>query len=189
MGHRALLSRNRNLTLDVAPFVEARYTYPPENYLLDDYVDAHWKACAPFGPLYNVAVKDRQRFIVFCRLAGWWLLPCNSPRSEASGQKGTIDWVYRFDTHRRRDYDLYPTIADGLLPFLREEVGVVRMRAVQKAWTGNRREMEMKREAKRFLDALDGCFREVVGTEKKQKVSIEEWEEELRGLREFVEKW
>ncbi|KAF2129642.1 hypothetical protein P153DRAFT_396897 [Dothidotthia symphoricarpi CBS 119687] len=190
-GHRALLSRNRGLTLDVVPFVQRLYTYPPKDYLLDDYVEAHWKACMPFGYLYTVPVAHRQQFIIFSRLAAWFLQPFghSSSASSSMGQRYSIDWIYKFDAHRRRDYDVYPTIADGLLPFLKEDLGVVKMRAVQKAWVSNRREAEMGREARRFLDALDACFSDVDGTESRQQVSIKDWEEEMKGLRDFLGRW
>jgi hypothetical protein len=98
-SHRALLSRNQNLAVEIRPWLQKSYTYPPKDFLLDDSMQNHWKACQPFGNLYNVkhlrtqpGTLDHTRvnFILFCRLASWLKL-CSQPAY------AEVKWNYNFD--------------------------------------------------------------------------------------------
>ncbi|KAF1362806.1 hypothetical protein EJ07DRAFT_56185, partial [Lizonia empirigonia] len=89
--HRALLSRNRSLTIGIIAGLHNSYTYPPKDFLIDDTMPNHWKACQPFGNLYAVRNDHiRTNFILFCRLASW-LKSCSRPTY------ADIEWNYTFD--------------------------------------------------------------------------------------------
>lgn len=112
-SHKTLLSRNQNLTIEITPALSKSFTYPPKDYLLDDTLGNHWRACQPFGNLYTVRgihpgphgtyhtrlddlehstsqANMRMYFIFFCRLAAW---------SRLRNQSGytNIKWRYTFE--------------------------------------------------------------------------------------------
>lgn len=112
-SHRTLLSRNPNLTIEIFPGLAKSFTYPPKDFLLDDTLANHWKACQSFGNLYAVRglhlgrqgrnhtrlddVEDstsrdsmRLYFVFFCRLAAWSRLCMQSGYTN-------IKWRYVFD--------------------------------------------------------------------------------------------
>jgi hypothetical protein len=112
-SHGALLSRNQHLTIEILPSLSKSYTYPPKDFLLDDTLKNHWKACQPFGNLYtirginsglpnaprsqwdepeNTTSQENMRlyFIFFCRLAAWARLRNQTGYSN-------IRWRYALD--------------------------------------------------------------------------------------------
>ncbi|KAF1928040.1 uncharacterized protein M421DRAFT_39695, partial [Didymella exigua CBS 183.55] len=93
-SHRALLSRNANLTIEIYPGLSKSFTYPPKDFLLDDTIANHWKACQSFGNLYTIRGTNpdnmRLYFIFFCRLAAWARLRNQAGYSE-------VRWRYTFD--------------------------------------------------------------------------------------------
>ncbi|KAJ8118382.1 hypothetical protein OPT61_g635 [Boeremia exigua] len=112
-SHRALLSRNPNLTIEIIPGLLKSFTYPPKDFLLDDTMQNHWKACQAFGNLYTVkptrppdnrqplmhfndidydSTQDKAKvlFVIFCRLAAW-------ARMRTLPSYANIHWEYLFD--------------------------------------------------------------------------------------------
>jgi hypothetical protein len=140
-SHRALLSRNQHLTIEVFPGLSKSYTYPPKDFLLDDTLRNHWKACQSFGNLYSIkgiyihpdpldapqTHRDdlerstsqenmRMYFIFFCRLAAWARLRNQTDYSN-------IRWRYVFDmpTDRNSVRHLCATLIyyqEGITQFL-----------------------------------------------------------------------
>ncbi|KAF2631084.1 hypothetical protein BU25DRAFT_223947 [Macroventuria anomochaeta] len=170
-SHRALLSRNRNLTIEVIPGLLKLFTYPPKDFLLDDTLQNHWKACQPFGNLYAVRAMHTNSgtrrslarfddpgydpahdnakvfFLLFCRLAVWSRL-CT--QSIYAG----IQWKYTFDlpsdSHGKRSLNnaLGEHEAD-LRSFLPQ---------LKKLWTRNRCESRIKQPILELLDAFIGAY-------------------------------
>lgn len=138
-SHRALLSRNQHLTIEIFPGLLKSYTYPPKDFLLDDTLRNHWKACQTYGNLYSVKGINhgppiglqtpwddldhstskhnmRMYFIFFCRLAAW-------ARLRNQNSYSGIRWSYVFDmpTDRSSMRHLCETLvyyAEGVTPFL-----------------------------------------------------------------------
>lgn len=180
--HRRLLARNRRIKIDIVPRFSNSFTYAPRNYLLDGFMDQHWAACAPFGNLYAVyGDEHREHFIVFCRLATWWLW-CDKMGN------GKIEWSYVFDEageQRQTFWMGYPR--EELLCFLVERVSVLVMGCVRRAWTRrNTRTVGMRREAVRMLDALERWNERDVEAAME---AAEVWNKWMRAVRRVVAKW
>lgn len=95
-SHRALLSRNKNLAIEIVVGLQKSYTYPPKDFFLDDTIQNHWKACQPFGNLYAIKQDHfRTYFILFCRLASWFKLCSQAVYTN-------VRWDYVFDMPQDR---------------------------------------------------------------------------------------
>lgn len=178
-AHRALLGWNKGLEVHVPVRLLRRFTYAPPGFELDAYVAQHWAACARWGNVYALGREvQRRRFIVFCRLAEWW---------EWCGD-GEIEWRYNFHPLR----EAVGAIVEGeegraLLRFLVEELGpAVTGRCVRRAWTRNTCGRGMKREAGRWLDALDACWAMAMYAREEERVV---WREQMKKVRSVVEGW
>ncbi|KAF9694555.1 hypothetical protein EKO04_007416 [Ascochyta lentis] len=147
--HRALLSRNKNLVIEIAGELQKSYTYPPKDFLLDDTIQNHWKACQPFGNLYAVK-NDRTRinFMLFCRLASWLKL-CLQP------VYAKIKWKYAFDmpqdnySKRELNRSLGQHERDSQI-FLQYQL--------QRLWTRNRCERRIKQPVLDIADAFIDAY-------------------------------
>ncbi|KAF2855707.1 hypothetical protein T440DRAFT_464096 [Plenodomus tracheiphilus IPT5] len=144
--HRRLLARNRRLLVEMAPQVIEKFTWPPKGFLLDDYMEGHWKACEKFGNLYTIeSEENRRQFILFCRLAGWWSWCAQSknqgivwkyecgPCETASGRRELLFWF-----------------------LVKDICGAITAWVVRKAWTRNLCGGKMKQAAMKFLDDVEG---------------------------------
>lgn len=146
-AHRKLLARNKQqLTIVMAPHMVEKYTWPPKDFLLDDMLKNHWKACERFGNLYAIESKEnRKQLILFCRLAAWW---------SWCGEAGHRDLLWKHECF----VDYRPSARLHLLVWrlLTNVCEAITARAVKKTWTRNQCGTEMKAVAMRFLDALEG---------------------------------
>lgn len=203
-SHRALLSRNPNLTIEIIPGLSKSFTYPPKGFLLDDTMENHWKACQPFGNLYTIkpirtsgalrpaapfydpdldSTQDNAKifFILFCRLATWSKLrtqPCYAK----------IRWWYSFDL---------PSDAHGKLSvycsFLRYQSDVQAfLIRLKQCWTRNACEDRIREPILQMFDVFLGAFAEMVGPDgvsfrekplyallKAQRDRIEQWNRQV----------
>lgn len=149
--HRALLVRNQKIKIDVLPSFVDDLTYPPPGYLIDDYEEAHWRRCEPFGNLYSLnTIYHRKHFIAFCRLATWWSW-CSKPVythirwNYMFGDGYMVGWSYRSGVGTERQ----------LNRFMRAAVSAIAMPCVMRAWTRNDRRTDMKSKAVEWVNALD----------------------------------
>ncbi|OSS44971.1 hypothetical protein B5807_09176 [Epicoccum nigrum] len=168
-SHRALLSRNRSLTIEITPELRRSYTYPPKDFLLDDTMLNHWKACQPFGNLYTVTkirasephrglvpmlddpealhTQGKVFFVLFCRLAAWSKLCTQSTFND-------IDWKYKFempsDAHGR--LELYYRISN-LLPDIQ-----LFLFKLKNFWARNHCENRIRQPILRLFDAFLEAF-------------------------------
>ena len=178
-SHKALLSRNRNVTIEIIPRLSKSYTYPPKDFLLDDTLQNHWKACEPFGNLYAVRAmatgtrsnlaraddpeypenpaqeRDNSRtfFVLFCRLASWSRL-CTEP------SYADIKWKYTFDllsdTQWRRS--LCRSLRDH------EEDLCLFLAQLKKLWTRNQCENRIRQPMLGLIDAFLEIFAKMEGS-------------------------
>lgn len=192
-SHRALLSRNQNLAIEIITKLQNSYTYPPKGFLLDDTIENHWKACQPFGNLYNVrrmrtdleglqstATHDDVRiyFILFCRLASWLKFRSQSVHPSCR-------WNYTFDmpqdNYSKRGLSMSLSHNDGSFSmFLRHQL--------KKLWVRNRCEDKIKQPILEMADAFIEAYEnmegqvpiaypmvDMVGRLKAQRQLIESW--------------
>ncbi|KZM25842.1 uncharacterized protein EKO05_0009208 [Ascochyta rabiei] len=177
--HRALLSRNENLVIETTGELQKSYTYPPQDYLLDDTIHNHWKACQPFGNLY--AVKDervRINFIMFCRLASWLDL-CSKP------VYAHVKWRYAFDmpqdSYSKRELN-------RSLGQHERSVRIFLQHQLKKLWIRNRCEKRIKQHVLDLAEAFIGAyakmedsgpsvypFDDMVGRLNAQRTLVETW--------------
>lgn len=199
-SHRALLSRNRNLTIEIIPELKKSYTYPPKDFFLDDTMQNHWRACQPFGNLYDAArirlarmplgtmfgssypdaLQDSHKafYILFCRLVAWSSFCAQPPHAG-------IEWNYLFDLPS--NYGDKQSFIEGLAfyhrripPFLQQ---------LKTWWTRNQYEDWIRLPLLRLHDA----FAEAVGRmESSNGVTFKEldwWDTVLPGQRRLIESW
>lgn len=188
-AHRALLSRNKKLTIEIIPGLQKSYTYPPKDFLLDATVQDHWKACQPFGNLYSVkglrtshGTHDHVRvnFILFCRLASWLKL-CSQP------SYADVDWDYTFympqDTYSKRE--LNKSLGEherSFCLFLRFEL--------KKLWTRNRCEDRIKQPFLKMADAFIEAYEKMEAQSSSSIVyPCTGMVSRLQNVRELVEHW
>lgn len=179
--HRALLARNQNLVIKIIPGLRQGYSYPPPGWLLDAWMDQHWKDCNAFGNVYTVPSSRHQiHFILFCRLLGWFQL-C------ATKQYGGVTWKYLFDSSFPKSIWEQCSSAEMLNDFLRDQVGVLGMGCVARAWTRGRFGGRGREKAQMFLKDLDNTF--VAVSAGSREGLVEDWDWEVRRLRRVVETW
>jgi hypothetical protein len=180
--HRALLTRNRRLTIKIIPGLRQGFSYPPPGWLLDGWMSQHWKDCSAFGNVYTISSNPhRLHFILFCRLLGWFLLNDALPYRD-------VKWHYLFDIDfSSSHWGIWEQCnsAKPLAKFLRDQVGVLGMACVAKAWVRGNRTAKGKEEARAFLGTLDEVFERADSREG----LVEDWACEMRRLRSAVESW
>ncbi|KAH4036175.1 hypothetical protein HBI56_061180 [Parastagonospora nodorum] len=179
-GHRALLTRNRNLRIRMMPGLRPSHTYPPPGWVLDGWLQDHWGACAGLGNLYAVKGEGaRVKFLLFCRLLGWF-------QSNAMMYRG-MRWRYEVDCGAQRSIWDHCGQAETVWRFLSEEVGVLGMGGVARAWKRDKVKGKGREEALKFLDDLDNAFARaaVDGSEDLAKM----WASEMTKLKEVVNRW
>jgi hypothetical protein len=160
--HRGLLARNRELSLKIVPGMRPGYSYPPAGYLLDGWLETHWKNCSAFGNLYTIKSKDhRVHFILFCRLMGWFRLNDRAPWRDTK-------WKYVFDSGAQNN------------AFQRWQSGET---LVVRGCGDNQN--RGRYEARAFLSALD----EVFGRTETREGVVEEWAGEMKRMEKAVERW
>ena len=148
-SHRILLSKNQHLTINVIPYVRSTYRYPPADFEIDALIKDHWKACQPFGNLYTITdTPNRQNFILFCRLASWWLW-CAQPPFE------NTQWKYTFHTDVA---GINSTILQ-LTRFLKSHLVCIVRPSVERAWKTRKDAGKMTKEAVSFFEQLEDALR------------------------------
>ncbi|EDU42058.1 Mating-C multi-domain protein [Pyrenophora tritici-repentis] len=179
--HKALVTRNRRLEINVLPCVKNTCTYPPPGFLIDGYLEDQWVSCQPFGNLYDLpSTLHKRHFLVFCRMAAWWMW-CSR-----LGNKG-VRWNYGFEQSTWQNAFAVPDARDAavLEDFLGECGMVVAMPCVEKAWRRNRGAARgMRDEAIRWFEALDGWYNERYGKEEDG-----EWDSKMEVVRESIKRW
>lgn len=179
--HRALLTRNQQLCVKIIPGLRQGYSYPPPGWLLDAWMDQHWKDCSAFGNVYTVpTIRHQTHFILFCRLLGWFQL-CSSK------QYSGVKWKYVFDSSFPKSIWEQCSSAEMLYNFLRDQVGVLGMGCVARAWTRGRLGGRGRDMALMFLKDLDDTFVRVSADSREGLV--DDWDWEMRRLRRVVETW
>jgi hypothetical protein len=183
--HRALLGRNKRLQINIIPRIANTFTYPPPNYLVDGYMEDHWKVCQQFGNIYTVqGDAHKKHFLVFCRLARWWTWcskACNMP----------TQWTYTFDSWElRNSYSFGISRANILiLMFLYDQVAVLKKPCVEKAWRKTGNVGSMQRAAMEWLDALDRWYEEEHDTTDGDLLNEKDWHETMKEIKSAVERW
>jgi hypothetical protein len=175
--HRVLLGRNSTLEINIMPQVVHDNNYPPPNFLIDGYIEEHWKACQPFGNIYTVrGDAHKKHFLIFCRLASWWTW-CSKPSTRG------MTWTYTFDEQ--------PNLLHGtLLPiFLSDHVTALMNPCVRKAWRqgGNVRGLESA--AVELLNALDRCYKEEHRKTDNDFLNEKQWDELVDHIKKAVQRW
>ncbi|KAJ4990322.1 hypothetical protein SVAN01_04204 [Stagonosporopsis vannaccii] len=191
-SHRALLSRNPNLTIDIFPGLLKSYTYPPEGFLLDDTMESHWKTCQPFGNLYTIGAtegnlattnnpaldrsqaKVRLFFILFCRLATW-------SKMRTHPNFANISWKYTFDfpSGANETWSLYRSMLrllskiEFLLPQLKD------------CWTRDQCEARIRRPILELVDVFINNLTEFIGADEGRR----SLSSRLRACRDRIDKW
>jgi hypothetical protein len=97
-----------------------------------------------------------------------------------------VKWGYVFDTFVQSPWDRYSK-AETLFNFLRDQVGVLGMGCVARAWTRGRAGARGKEEAQAFLGNLDEVFCRVCLDERKGLA--DDWAWDMRRLKRVVETW
>ena len=144
--------------------------------MLDKPLSQHWNDCKAFGNLYGVSSDShRLHFILFCRLMGWFHLNAVPPYRE-------MKWRYNFE--RTSPPFSWVSDAETLMAFLREQVGVLGMRSVARAWTRGKVAGKGREEAMAFFEALYEAFGRVRG-----EGLVEEWETIMKPVRSAIGKW
>lgn len=82
-------------------------------------------------------------------------------------------------------WDRWPSAAEAMKRFLSEQVGVLGMGCVAKAWVRGRGGGRGGEGARAFLGALDEEFGRMDGGER----VVEEWKGEMTHLRRVVDSW
>lgn len=189
-SHRALLVRrqrsNHGIEINVLPTIRNTFTYPPKDWLLDNLLEKHWRACQPFGNIYTVhGDLHKTHFVLFCRLAEWlrWW------GGYARGLDGKVGCKYVFDQSPSANPFGIPSLYDEVVlrAFLSQSGIVVAKSCVDKAWTRNRNKTTvrvMKAEGVRFLDTLDEWYKDRWG-----KGENEEWNTALEEAKKGMERW
>jgi hypothetical protein len=182
--HRALLTRNRNLEIHIRPGLRPSHTYPPAGFLLDSWLNDHWNACSPFGNIYfTSSPKHQQHFILFCRLMSWFHLNSTTPLRD-------ITWKYDVDFGASRSvWGIWDQCGDVemLWKLLSEEVRVLGMDCVERAWTRGRVKGKGKKEALKFLSDLDDVSAQMFVD--KEDDLVEKWALMMKRLKVVVNKW
>ncbi|KAF2994519.1 hypothetical protein E8E13_003058 [Curvularia kusanoi] len=196
-SHRALLARNHNLTIEIIPELRKSYTYPPKDFLLDDYMSNHWKACQPFGNLYTVTripISEFRRnlhamhhdpeyfhstgkvfFILFCRLAAWSRLCTQPPFS-------MIEWKYTFDLP---DDQLGRTVMWAEMTVVKDDVYFF-LSQLKRSWTRTQCEDRIRQPIVRMFDA----FLKAIGKlDSSNGSELFPNMEDLNRLRDSIERW
>lgn len=180
--HRALLTRNRNLSIQIMPGLRPSHTYPPKGFLLDNWMSEHWEACSAFGNLYTISSAQHQtHFILFCRLMTWFQLNSTMPYRN-------MTWRYDVN-HSGFQRSIWDQCGDAetMWKLLSEEVRVVEMGCVEKTWTRGRVKGKGREEAFSFLSDLDGVFARV-GVDSKEEL-LQMWASTMKRLKGVVNKW
>jgi hypothetical protein len=175
--HRALLGKNKGLEINIVPRVVNKFTYPPPNFLVDGYLEEHWKACQQFGNIYTIrGDAHKKHFLIFCRLASWWTWCC-LPRNKA------LRWNYTLDA-------LPNSLHGVLLPmFLYEHVTVLTKPCVHKAWKRGGDVRSLRRAAIELLDALNKCYEEEYEKTDDGYMNVQGWDDLMDEIRRAVERW
>lgn len=200
-SHRALLSRNENLTIEIYPGLFKSFTYPPKDFLLDDTLANHWKACQPFGNLYSIkglhpgphsahhtrlddldysTSRDNMRlyFVFFCRLATWARL-----RNQAGYSK--LTWRYTFDT---------PTDRSGVnalcesLSFYETGLSHFLMQQLKKVWARNQH-ARIKEPFLELANAFIGAIVNMTTNSSSTSFVALDLPRRLTAFRERIEMW
>jgi hypothetical protein len=182
--YRALLPRNHHgLEINVLPSVRNTFTYPPKGWLLDGYLEHHWRVCQPFGNIYTVPSDlHKTHFVVFCRLAEWWRWWSTRPLH------GDVRCKYNFEQSPFANPFGMPDLHDEavLRSFLRHHGMVVAMPCVDKAWRRNRNTARvMTAEGVKFLDALDKWYKDRWG----EIGGNEEWNAGIEEAKKAMRRW
>jgi hypothetical protein len=177
--HRALLTRNRHLTIKIIPGLRQGFSYPPPGWLLDAWMSQHWKDCSAFGNVYTISSNaHRIHFILFCRLQGWFRLHDMLPYRD-------VRWEYLFDSSFPKSIWEQCSSAETLVEVLRDQVGVLGTGCVAKVWVRGNVAGRGREEARAFLGALDEVFERTDSTDG----VAEDWAEEMSRLKRSVESW
>lgn len=199
-SHRALLSRNQHLIIEMFPGLSKSFTYPPKDFLLDDTLENHWKACQPFGNLY--AIKGIRRglpsapqflrthladlehstsqenmrmyFIFFCRLASWARL-----RNQAG--HSNIRWRYIFDMPSDRSSVRY--LCETLCHY---ETGISCFLIQLKTLWARNQNARIKQPILEVINAYIDAITEMIA---KSGETSSHLGSRLEVLRESIEKW
>jgi len=148
--------------------------------VLDGWLEEHWGACAGLGNLYSVKGERRRvGFLLLCRMVGWF-------RMSAVVYRG-VRWRYEVDCGARRSIWDQCGQAETLQRFLSEEVGVLGMGDVARAWKRGRGTGKEWEEAIRFLDDLDDAFARVADDDSEDLTRL--WAAEMTKLKEIVNRW
>jgi hypothetical protein len=199
-SHRSLLSRNGNLAIEMYPGLSKSFTYPPKDFLLDDTLENHWKACQPFGNLYTIkgthrgshgtlhALWDdiehstsqknmRMYFIFFCRLAAW---------SRLRNQPGfvNIKWRYAFDMPT--DRNSVSALCESLSHY---ETGLGRFLAQLKTLWVRNQNARVKQPILELVDAFIDAIAEMIVKSSSSSSTTLDLRMRLKALRENIEKW
>jgi hypothetical protein len=181
--HRALLVKNRHLTIRVIPdLLYSSFVYPRGDWLLDGRTATHWKACAPYGNIYAVNGADhRIYFLTFCRLLSWFRF--------VEACKAGLKWRYDFDSHLPiRNYRQEVDAVEAIANFVNDNVGVLGKRCVGMAWTKGR-DGKGRDEAMRFLGHLEVVLKKMGEWKVCDEAVSRNWEVRMRRLKRAVEKW
>ncbi|KAH8728836.1 hypothetical protein GQ44DRAFT_646766 [Phaeosphaeriaceae sp. PMI808] len=194
LRHRALLTRNQNLTLRILVVVRDRHPRP--GWLSHISLEQQWKNCSQFGNLYALSSDpDRIKFTLFCRLQSWFHFNSGHPYIN-------MRWHYVFDTSHDSLWRFIPYSTGDLYDFLQHNVGVLGMKRIAKTWTRERGEGKGKEEAMLFLKDMDDYFLKLSSERRRafQKYRIEDniqdveelkvnWAREMKRLARLIGGW
>jgi hypothetical protein len=183
--YKALLAKNKSLEVNIIPRVRNDYAYPPPNYLIDDYLEDHWKACQQFGNIYTVqGDRHKKHFLVFCRLAGWWTWCLKAPNTD-------LKWTYTFDISVLKHPPEPSYFGSGTSPrtFLYDHVTVLTKRCVYKAWKRGSNVKSMRRVAMEWLNALDAWYETWHQETGGNVLDKQKWDVQMKVIKKAVERW
>ncbi len=183
--HRALLSMNKQISIHVRIRMRDTHFFPPKGWLFDASMTDQWKTCARFGDIYSLQSRqDRKRFILFCRLANWWLW-CAQPLYQ------NIKWNYMFRDAWRgfRDPDELEPGKHRLEEFLRDSVMSFALTRILKHWTGRTPKKAMVPQARSFLNALEIQFEGLWAQEHTSSQEITKIKNIFGLLKNTIAKW
>ena len=187
-SHRALLARNQQITVNVEMAWRRTwnftYRYPPEDFMFGAPMGDHWRACSRFGNIYHVKDTHRVKFILFCRLATWWLW-CSQPAHR------NIKWNYTFGAEiplGTRGMEEHVS-RDGLVKFVKRRAMCFGVRPVARAWTGRTPERNMVPGALSFLSALESKLEIAFMQDDSNPEEIIQVRKVLQRLRKVVAGW
>ena len=182
-AHRALLARNPGLQVNVLPTVKSTYTYPPKGWLLDNYLEQHWRACQPYGNIYTVASGDAHKlhFLLFCRLAEWWRWRARPPNRDIK-----VEYAFQQSPYAN-PWGIPDSFEEEAVRILLSEHGlVVGMPCVDRAWERNRSVARLiKSEARAFFEALDHWYYARTGRDERD----EAWDGWMKEANKALDKW